>query len=313
MIKVRGFRRVLIIGLIVLAILVFTGCGAPNIEKLKAKQDVEGLIKALEYDGSESGIVGPAAREALVELGSEAVKLLVDALNHKELRVSGTASRLLGEIGDTRAVEPLIKALDKEDIFVTSAYSLGQIGDISAVEPLMKKLDDFQNSNNEYNYDVAVDALTMVNIKYILPVNNGQGVSAKPYVENDTGIHPVLVADENLNVHSFKDNLNSLIPIEWRSLGFPEKIELVLCYKIEEIELEKCRYSNDTGTITRIRQDWNVNLREAATGNIIATDILKGDSPTKCPKFRGSGNPDIEHIGEVSDKTLIEWLRPFVE
>ena len=306
--------RFILFSIVIVAIIsVITGC-TPDIETLKNKGDVKGLIKALEYDGSESGIVIPAAQEALVELGPESVELLINALNHKEIKVSGIAARLLGMISDTRAIEPLIKALDKEDIFITSAYSLGLIGNTSATESLLAKLNEFKNSGNKYNYEAAVDALTMINIYYILPVSNGEGVHTKTYVPDEAGPHPVVLADKNLNIYSFhRENLNSLIPVEWRSLGFPEKIELVLCYEFEEVILESCPYGTNTGTITRIRQDWNVKLLEAATGKIIATGVLEGDEPTKCPGFRASGAEDTVYMGEVSDKTLIKWLQPFVE
>ena len=53
--------------------------------------------------------------------------------------------RILGQIGDKRAVEPLIKAL-KDDrghaVRRIAAYALGEIGDKRAVEPLIEMLED---------------------------------------------------------------------------------------------------------------------------------------------------------------------------
>jgi HEAT repeat protein len=57
--------------------------GSPNVDKLKAKGDVEGLIKALGYQ--------------------------------KDWRVREAAASALGEIGDARAMEPLIAALKDHD------------------------------------------------------------------------------------------------------------------------------------------------------------------------------------------------------
>ena len=83
----------------------------PNIEKMKKNKDVKGLIKALK---------------------------------HKDLRVREGAAIVLGEIGDTRAVEPLTQALKNEDDIVQqqAATALGKIGDLRAVEPLIQALND---------------------------------------------------------------------------------------------------------------------------------------------------------------------------
>jgi HEAT repeat protein len=63
--------------------------GSPNVEKLKAKGNVEGLIKALGYQ--------------------------------KDWRVREAAASALGEIGDARAVESLIAALKDSDADVRQA------------------------------------------------------------------------------------------------------------------------------------------------------------------------------------------------
>jgi HEAT repeat protein len=81
----------------------------PNIEKLKAKKNVEKLIKAGKHPD-------PAVRRE--SIGA------------------------LGELGDKRAVEPLIQALlDKDfDVEIRAAQALGKIGDERAVEPLINIL-----------------------------------------------------------------------------------------------------------------------------------------------------------------------------
>ena len=63
--------------------------GPPNVEKLKAKRDVKGLIKALGYQ--------------------------------KDGHVRNAAAGVLGQIGDTRAVELLIAALKDRDSNVREA------------------------------------------------------------------------------------------------------------------------------------------------------------------------------------------------
>jgi HEAT repeat protein len=91
--------------------------GPPNVEKMKARRDINGLIEALKY-----------------QQGSP-----VDAKN-----IRRDAARALGELGDRRAVEPLIAALGDSDFQVRmySAESLGKIGDPRAVQSLTRSLLD---------------------------------------------------------------------------------------------------------------------------------------------------------------------------
>jgi hypothetical protein len=57
----------------------------------------------------------------------------------------------LGEIADTRAVEPLIAALEDDEEYVRqhAAEALGKIGDSRAVEPLIAVLDDISSGMRE--------------------------------------------------------------------------------------------------------------------------------------------------------------------
>jgi HEAT repeat protein len=48
--------------------------GPPNVEKMKARRDVNGLIKALRYRKDKG--VRQAAAEALVKIGAPAVEVL---------------------------------------------------------------------------------------------------------------------------------------------------------------------------------------------------------------------------------------------
>jgi len=85
---------------------------------------------------------------AAVPLGDigdhRAVEPLIKALEDDVLEVRGCAALSLGKIGDHRAAEPLIKALE-DGVFqvrATAAVALGKIGDARAVEPLVKALED---------------------------------------------------------------------------------------------------------------------------------------------------------------------------
>ena len=101
--------------------------GPPNVEKMKARRDVNGLIRALGYK--------------------------------KDEYVRNAAARALGEIKDPRAVEPLIAALKGEYRGACkAAYALGEIKDPRAVEPLIAALKD-QNSDVREAAAKALDHL----------------------------------------------------------------------------------------------------------------------------------------------------------
>jgi hypothetical protein len=85
------------------------------------------------------------AVETLGEIGDIlAVEPLIKILEHDVLFVRWEAAEALGKIGDVRAVEPLIQALEDKDwnIRRNAVRALGQIGDRRAVEPLIQALGD---------------------------------------------------------------------------------------------------------------------------------------------------------------------------
>ena len=93
------------------------------------------------------------AAEKLGELGDKrAVEPLIDALNDmgEKFRDAGAAraaAEALGKIGDKRAVEPLIKVMAKDgeefNLRNAAARALGKIGDKRAVYPLIKHLNEW--------------------------------------------------------------------------------------------------------------------------------------------------------------------------
>jgi HEAT repeat protein len=149
----------------------------PNVGKLQARNDVQGLIKALGYErGRVRRPVGTAAAQALTLIGDAAVEPLIAALHDSNESLAEHAAQVLGQIGDdkafqplltviedrerepsvrraainalaaldaARAVEPLIRVLERRDhrwdrfVRPTAATALGRIGDERAVEPLI--------------------------------------------------------------------------------------------------------------------------------------------------------------------------------
>lgn len=83
-------------------------------------------------------------RTAVMKLGmaggDQAVRALMIAVqdDYEDLIVRGRAALMLGKLGDTRAVEPLIRALDApgHQTPLYAAQALGKLGDSRAIPPL---------------------------------------------------------------------------------------------------------------------------------------------------------------------------------
>ena len=114
----------------------------PNVQKFKSEGDVESLIEALAFQDDHN--VRLAAASALGQIGDErATQPLIEALDDRN-RVKEVVAKALGEIGDPKAVEPLIATLDDHnwEIRSTVARSLGKLNDPKAVPALVELLDD---------------------------------------------------------------------------------------------------------------------------------------------------------------------------
>jgi HEAT repeat protein len=134
--------------------------------KIGNPQAIESLVNCLKDKNSG---VRNAAANSLVEIGKPAIELLIQALENQSLETCKRSAEVLGrigeplavgpliislknghpqlkdaamkalvQIGDKRAVEPLIEALEAKSR--NAARALGQIGDERAIEPLIEAL-----------------------------------------------------------------------------------------------------------------------------------------------------------------------------
>lgn len=101
-------------------------------------ESMKGYFWNVEYDKN-FGLRGSAAI-ALGEIGNaKAVKPLIEALQNKDFPIQVAASKALGQIRDHNAVEPLIDTLKRGDPSVQyyAAEALGNIGNKQAIKPLI--------------------------------------------------------------------------------------------------------------------------------------------------------------------------------
>ncbi|MCS7186820.1 MAG: HEAT repeat domain-containing protein [Armatimonadetes bacterium] len=102
------------------------------------------IARLIEQLASEDEVVRVQAGELLIQMGSAAVRPLIDALQNPRYPARPLIASTLGQIGDKRAVEPLISALKDPDKLVRyhSALALGKLKDQRAVKPLIHALFD---------------------------------------------------------------------------------------------------------------------------------------------------------------------------
>ena len=116
-----------------------------NSKKKQVKKTFEELINDLQTSNSEK--VRYNAARILGEMGdSKAVEPLIDVLkNDKNGSVRLYAARALGELGDSKATVHLIESLREDrnvDVRVRAARALGRLGGEIVVEPLVEALND---------------------------------------------------------------------------------------------------------------------------------------------------------------------------
>jgi HEAT repeat protein len=123
----------------------------PDIEYMEEIGDIEGLVYALK---DEDPIIRKEASIALKRMGDEgAVEGLIEALNYEDWQedypvltaVRENSAEALGNIGDVRALQPLVQSLimdPDDDVRWKSARALGKLGDPAGVHALIEALKD---------------------------------------------------------------------------------------------------------------------------------------------------------------------------
>lgn len=143
----------------------------PNVDKMKKQRDLPGLLDALLYhDAGDPGrgeAVRAAAAQALGALGDKrAVEALVAALDEPSCKIKRAVASALGDLGDPRAFDALCSAFRCQDFLVRidAARALGRLGDARAAPLLASALQD----EHPYVRDAAELALQQINTQQAL-------------------------------------------------------------------------------------------------------------------------------------------------
>lgn len=148
------------------------GSSKPNVKKMLKKRDYKAMTEALKHKGED-------AIYAFVKIGESAVNPLIQILEGDDNYVRINAARALGEIGDKRAIKPLIQALEDDYVRKDAADALVKIG-----EPAVKPLIQIFESGNKYVRCCVVNALAEI----------GDKRAVKPFIQALESI------DENISV-----------------------------------------------------------------------------------------------------------------
>ncbi len=146
--------------------------GPPDVGKMKARKNIKGLIKTLESQKNEE--ICKSAANALREIGFPAVEELIESLSHNNPSVREAICSILGDIGDERAIKPLIELLKDNESYWSegerkaATRALGNIGGDKVVKPLIGILKDKDSDTRQ----AAVEALSKVGKRAEKPLIN---------------------------------------------------------------------------------------------------------------------------------------------
>jgi len=116
---------------------------------------IEQLVAALRNENN--SVIKETARR-LKKLGPTAVELLIPVLESGDPRWQRNSASVLGQIGDPRAVDPLVRLLNgkiSRALRTWATAALAKIGDPQAIEPLIAELTKYDMQEGQE----AVDAL----------------------------------------------------------------------------------------------------------------------------------------------------------
>ncbi|MBN1274155.1 MAG: HEAT repeat domain-containing protein [Candidatus Aminicenantes bacterium] len=195
-----------------------------DIEKLKEKNDIYGLIEVFSYSSEkdlqeeakkalisigepaikpliwaladENGWVKTYSSNTLIEIGAPAVDLLIVALQGSNIEIRRQTASVLGGIKDKRAIEPLTQALFEEDdefLRACAARALGEIQDKDAIEYLKKAAAE---DKTKHVREEAINSLKKFNIQFSQVASPDDKIMTKIDTEESGEIPEELIPSE---------------------------------------------------------------------------------------------------------------------
>jgi HEAT repeat protein len=249
--------------------------GPPNVEKLKAKGDVEGLIKALVY--KKDANVRKAAAEALEQITNEqAIKSLIDALQDENRDVQETAAGSLVQIIKANknenlrkpAIKGLVTSFDcgKASVRKAVVMALGKIKEAWAMQLLITAL---ESSTNEVRY-AAAEALGKIGDTYAVtplitalknPDKNMRELVIKALKQIGQPVVLLSAALKNEDKDMRVAAAEALDQIGWQ----PDKTEIGAFYWIAKGQWKKCIELGESAVkpLSAILKEADGNVRKA--------------------------------------------------
>lgn len=139
----------------------------------------------------------------------------------------------------------------------------------------------------------------------------GTGVKdAAPYDQSKPGVHPLVI----IAPAKEQEQWNTSLPVAWQPSNVSQ-VELVAVVRYIQEIVEKARYiGKGTGIVfvSRIRIDTEIILREAQTGQTVASTTFRGGEPPTLPKSLPLGTTAL-YGASVAYETAQAWLKAYVE
>jgi HEAT repeat protein len=183
-ILLRSTYAILIISVIILSFYLYYNSDANRAERIKAlgKQDIDRLIEGL---NDESRLVQESAALTLGKIGGLGVieplaAMMTNCLYIGTREVAGTAFLKIVKNAGHNAVLPLIEILKsnhRPEVKRLAMLSLGEIGDPRAIEPLIALM------NNYYLGKDATSAIVKIGSPAVKPLINGLSGGLRQFID----------------------------------------------------------------------------------------------------------------------------------
>jgi HEAT repeat protein len=309
--------------------------GPPNVEKMKAKRDIDGLIKAVMYrkdywnenvtfdkslreDVMRVAAVRVSAARALGEIGDpRAVDPLIQAFDDKVMEVRDAAVDALGKIGKP-AVQPLGAVLQANDWHInrSAAKALGRIGDTLSVDYLIAALGD-----EKLKFMVRDDVITALGLtgdtRAVEPLihrlkEEGQSVSANVVrVLGDfhdlRAIEPLKTVLKNKDERVRKAAAESLDKLGWK----PDQTEDSIAYWLQKDDVDQCVKLGSKAVeslIDGLKNDNTLVPAAAALGRIGDTRAVKPLIAALKSEKQEQRIAAVQALGQIRDGSAVEPL-----